>query len=108
MDRGFLYGTFLMLDPWFAVFFLLIPISIHFSFFQENLIKEDKAANNNHSVLAAQSSPPEDDDDEAQADGPSQNGAPGDNSTLPNFSYKVEGYSVISSIGCGVSLISVF
>ena len=80
----------------------------HFFFFQENLIKEDKAANNNHSVLAAQSSPPEDDDDEAQADGPSQDGAPGDNYTLPNFSYKVEGYSIISSIGCGVSLTSVF
>jgi hypothetical protein len=45
---------------------------------QDNLIK-DKAANSNNSVLAAQPSPPEDDDDEAQADGPSQDGAPGDN-----------------------------
>jgi methionyl aminopeptidase len=49
---------------------------------QENLIKEDKAANSNSAALAAQSSPPEDDDDEAQTDGPSQDGAPGDNSVL--------------------------
>jgi hypothetical protein len=49
---------------------------------QENLIKQDKAASSNGAVLASQSSPPEDDDDEAQADGPSQDGAPGDISTL--------------------------
>ena len=106
MDLGFLYGTFLMLDPWFSVFLFSYQLTSIF-LLQDNLIK-DKAANSNHSVLAAQSSPPEDDDDEAQADGPSQDGAPGDNYTLPNFSYKVEGYSIISSIGCGVSLTSVF
>jgi hypothetical protein len=56
---------------------------------QETLIKEDKAANSNHSVVAAQSLLPEDDDDdEAQADGPSQDGAAGENCTLPSFSYK--------------------
>jgi len=49
---------------------------------QENLTKEDKATNSNSASLAAQSSPPEDDDDEAQADGPSQDGGPGDNSAL--------------------------
>jgi len=49
---------------------------------QENLIKGDKASSSNSATLAAQSSPPEDDDDEAQADGPSQDGAPGDNSSL--------------------------
>jgi hypothetical protein len=75
MDHGFLYGTFLML--WFAVFFFSYQSTSIF-LLQDNLIK-DKAANSNNSVLAAQPSPPEDDDDEAQADGPSQDGAPGDN-----------------------------
>ena len=45
------------------------------------MIKEGKAANSNGAVPAAQSSPLED-DDEAQADGASQDGAPGGNSAL--------------------------
>ncbi|RLM61439.1 methionine aminopeptidase 2B-like [Panicum miliaceum] len=44
---------------------------------EENMIKEGKAANSNGAVPAAQSSPRED-DDEAQADGASQDGAPGE------------------------------
>ena len=62
----------------FSVFLLSQQSESIFSL-QENLIKEDKAANSNNVVLAAQSPTPED-DDEAQADGPSQDGAPGDNS----------------------------
>ena len=50
-------------------------------FLQADLIKESKTANSNGVVPAAQSSPPED-DDEAQADDPSQDGAPGGNSAL--------------------------
>lgn len=48
---------------------------------QESLIEEGKAATSNGAAPAAQSSPPED-DEAAQADGASQDGAPGDNSAL--------------------------
>jgi len=75
------------------------------------MIKEGKAANSNGAVPAAQSSPPED-DDEAQADGASQDGAPGGNSackfSFPNFSYKAEDSFVPSSISGSVSLTIVF
>ena len=65
----------------FCCIFAFIAIKDRCFFLQENMIKEGKAANSNGAVPAAQSSPPED-DDEAQADGASQDGAPGGNSAL--------------------------
>jgi len=35
-DLGFLYGTFLMLDPWFAVFFLSYQLAPFFLFSGES------------------------------------------------------------------------
>lgn len=71
MDYGTLYDIF-------SLIFCIFAFRVTSLFLQADLIKEGKTANSNGVVPAAQSSPPEG-DDEAQADGASQDGAPGDN-----------------------------
>lgn len=91
-------------SPFFSLY-LLFHSDTPF-FLQADLIKEGKTANSNGVIPAAQSSSLED-DDEAQADDPSQDGAPG--GTLPykfyllNFSYKSE--TLLLHLAFGVRLV---